>query len=77
MTRKYHNHTLQTSTWHREEEKKNTNSQTTVNLLFVHGLICCECCSVWYLSQCGIQIEQLDNLILMPAGTHVGDIILT
>ena len=29
MTRKYHNHTLQTNPQHHEEETQNTNSHTT------------------------------------------------
>ena len=29
MNRKYHNHTLQTNTWYREEERQNTNSHKT------------------------------------------------
>ena len=29
MTRKFHNHTLQTNPWHREEETQNTNNQMT------------------------------------------------
>ena len=29
MNRKYHNHTLQTNTWYREEEQQNTNIHKT------------------------------------------------
>ena len=34
MTRKYHNHTLQTNPGHHEEEIQNTNSHTTTGTQF-------------------------------------------
>ena len=34
MARKYHNHTLQTDTLHREEETQSTNSHVTFKAIF-------------------------------------------